>query len=526
MIANRKLRILAYTLLPGILFFLAWPPRDLFFLSLFAFVPLFMLEKETRNSKGFGILAYSSLLLWNILTTWWVWYASPGGSVFMLLANAWLMYIPWWAYRKAVRSFDQNRAFMLFISLWLGYEYLHLNWQITWPWLTLGNVFAKHNVVVQWYEFTGALGGSLWVLLANVSLFKSIDKGIKQNWLRPSVTIAVPVTVSLLVIYFGNNYSSEPVSTHETVIVQPNVDPYLKFNRGEEVKNLKEMLALAETQMSDSTAYVVMPETAVVEYIDEDNAVSFESIRLLQDFVSLHPNSHMITGVSSYNFYEPFEERDATARQTQGGDYYESYNTALEVDSRGRLSYYHKSKLVPGVEKMPYPKIFGFLEYLSIDMGGISGSLGSDKEAKTFSAGSKPDVAPLICYESVFPGYVSEFVRKGADVLLVITNDGWWRNTDGYKQHMYYACLRAIENRREVVRSANTGISCRITKQGKIIEHTDWWEPDVLKVEVASYKKRTMYSVLGDYIGRIASFIGIFLTLGLLVKRKTDDISS
>jgi len=160
------------------------------------------------------------------------------------------------------------------------------------------------------------------------------------------------------------------------------------------------------------------------------------------------------------------------------------------------------------------------LSFLSINLGGVSGSLGSDKEALVFNAGNKPNLAPLICYESVFSGHVAQFCRKGAEILLVITNDGWWRDTDGYKQHMHYASLRAIENRREVLRSANTGITCRIDKLGRIQEQTSWWEKDIIAVDVYPFQNMTFYATYGDYLGRLASFMGVFFILGMLVKRK------
>ncbi|MBT8326150.1 MAG: apolipoprotein N-acyltransferase [Bacteroidia bacterium] len=528
MIQNRKLKLALLTLLPGLLFWLAWPPRDFFFLSFIAFVPLFILENETNGRKREGWLIYAALLIWNILTTWWVWHAQAEASVFMMLANAFLMYLPWYGYRKARKHFGDSRALFVFITLWLSFEYLHLSWELTWPWLTLGNVFSKHNFTVQWYEITGALGGSLWVLLLNVSLYKGWQKGLAKNWLKPALLLTIPILISFVFGFLNSQVSYAKFETFETIIVQPNIDPYNdKFTPGEEVKNLVHMLGLAEKEITAKTRYVILPETAVVEYVDEDNSKAFKSIKVLKQFVKQHPNIHLITGISTYNFYDKNEPRSPTARETPSGQFYESYNTAMEVDSAGNIDYYHKSKLVPGAEKMPYPKLFGFLEYFSLDMGGISGSLGSDKEAKVFEAGNKPDLAPLICYESVFPGYVADFVNKGAEILLVITNDGWWKDTDGYKQHMYYASLRAIENRREVIRSANTGISCRITRKGKIIERTNWWEESVIKVQTNNHAKMTVYSKLGDYIGRIASFIGIFYILGIFVKsRIKNEISS
>jgi apolipoprotein N-acyltransferase len=517
---NRKLKLALLTVLPAILFWLAWPPRDLFFLSFVAFVPLFMLEKETESLKYGAWLMYLSLLLWNAAISWWVWNAEATSSLVMMTANAALMYLPWLGYRKAKKTLSQSRAFLVFISLWLAYEYLHLNWQITWPWFTLGNIFAKHNEVVQWYEITGVMGGSLWVLMANTLLFSTIEKAKKwTKWIKPALVVIVPMLISIP-FWIGQIRTLEPKG-EETLLVQPNVDPYLKFDESTKVSNLKKMLAMTEKKITPNTMYVIMPETAVVEYVDEDHPFRYESMQVLRKFVKKHPQIHVVTGISTYNFYDKGEAMAESARKMESGHYYESYNTALEMNGKGEIEVYHKSKLVPGAEKMPYPFLFSFLEYFALDFGGITGSLGTDPYPTVFEAGDKPDLAPLICYESVFPGHVAEFTRKGAEILLVITNDGWWKDTDGYKQHMYYGCLRAIENRREVLRSANTGITCRIDKTGTIQERTKWWEPTVLKVNANHYTELTFYSQYGDYIGRLASFIGVFFVLGMFVKGRS-----
>lgn len=522
---NRKLKLALLTVLPAILFWLAWPPRDLFFLSFVAFVPLFMLERETNGRKGGGWLIYLALLLWNAAISWWVWNAEATSSIVMMTANAGLMYLPWLGYRKAKKTMSASRAFLVFIALWLAYEYLHLNWQITWPWFTLGNIFAKHNEVVQWYEITGTLGGSLWVLVANTLIFSTIEKAKKwTKWIKPTSWVVLPMLISIP-FYLWNRADQivfKPAYFgQETLLVQPNVDPYLKFQQGEEVNNLVKMLKMAEKEITPNTKYVIMPETAVVEYVDEDYPFQYKSMQVLRAFVQKHPQIHLVTGISTYNFYDKDEPMTESARKTENGQYYESYNTALEMNGKGEIDLYHKGKLVPGAEKMPYPFIFGFLEYFALDFGGITGSLGSDPYPTVFDAGEKPNLAPLICYESVFPGHVAGFTRKGAEILLVITNDGWWEDTDGYKQHMYYACLRAIENRREVLRSANTGITCRIDALGQLQERTEWWEPTVLKVNANHYTRLTFYSQYGDYIGRLASFIGVFFVLGMFVKKKS-----
>jgi len=523
MIKNKKILLILYTLAPAILFWLSWPPRDLFFLSFIAFVPLFLLEQRTHDYPKSGWLIYLSLFLWNLVISWWVGFADFYSSIFMLFANAGLMYLPWLGYRKGRKIVSDEKAFLIFVALWLSFEYLHLNWQITWPWFTLGNIFAKHNEVVQWYEITGVLGGSLWVLVANICWYIAITKKTKSAWIISFTTICVPALISIpFYLTHSKDYDAIEMQNRprKALLVQPNIDPYTKFNTTTEISNFKEMLSLIETKMNDSIDYVILPETAIVEYVDEKNLDRFTSIRIVKHFVKKYPQIHLVSGISTYKFFNKNERLSSTARQTESGEFYDSYNTALIIDSTKNIDFYHKGKLVPGAEILPYPKLFGFLSFLSINLGGVSGSLGSDKEALVFNAGNKPNLAPLICYESVFSGHVAQFCRKGAEILLVITNDGWWRDTDGYKQHMHYASLRAIENRREVLRSANTGITCRIDKLGRIQEQTTWWEKDIIAVDVYPFQNMTFYATYGDYLGRLASFMGVFFILGMLVKRK------
>jgi apolipoprotein N-acyltransferase len=199
--------------------------------------------------------------------------------------------------------------------------------------------------------------------------------------------------------------------------------------------------------------------------------------------------------------------------------YYDNYNTALQLDNTGKIQVYHKSKLVPGVEKMPFPVLLKPLESLAINLGGTIGSLGTQQQRTPFVSPAHLKVAPIICYESVFGEHVSEFVKNGAGLLFIITNDGWWGDTPGYKQHLIYGRLRAIENRRCVVRSANTGISCFINEKGDIEDATGWWQPAVIMKTLPIHEQLTFYTRHGDYIGRISAYGTLFLILSVLLGR-------
>jgi len=168
---------------------------------------------------------------------------------------------------------------------------------------------------------------------------------------------------------------------------------------------------------------------------------------------------------------------------------------------------------------MPYPAIFGFIEKYAINLGGTSGSLASDGESKIFTNYQKVTLAPIICYESVFPEFTASYVKKGADILCIITNDGWWGNTPGYRQHFDFGRLRAIENRRAIARSANTGISGVIDKDGRVLIASNWWQKEVIRYKVPVYTTQTFYTEHGDWLAYIFLFIAIADSLTLLLKR-------
>ena len=148
------------------------------------------------------------------------------------------------------------------------------------------------------------------------------------------------------------------------------------------------------------------------------------------------------------------------------------------------------------------------------DFGGISGTLGRDSERKVFQPWDnyyKP--APVICYESIYSDYITEYIRKGSNLLTIITNDGWWGNTPGYKQHMNYARLRAIETRRWVARSANTGISCFIDPLGNVLSAQPWDVASSIKYPVPRENKLTFFVRHGDMVSRAAVVVSILLII-------------
>ena len=132
-------------------------------------------------------------------------------------------------------------------------------------------------------------------------------------------------------------------------------------------------------------------------------------------------------------------------------------------------------------------------------------------------------IAPAICYESIYGEFMTEYIRNGANLIAVITNDGWWSETPGYRQHMNYARLRAIETRRWIVRSANTGISCFVDRQGEVFQAQPWDKAAAIKRPIPEGNSfRTFYVMNGDIISKIAIAITLLITIWnivLIIKR-------
>jgi apolipoprotein N-acyltransferase len=233
---------------------------------------------------------------------------------------------------------------------------------------------------------------------------------------------------------------------------------------------------------------------------------------LQKDFPSLN----VLVGASTYKMFGHGDQKTATARQIRNENiFYDAYNSAIFIPDSGVVEVYHKTKLVPGVEKMPFPYILDPLAKLAVDLGGTSGSLGSENTVHQFMVDEKI-ITPLICYESIY----GDFQKGKTNLIAIITNDGWWKNTVGYKQHFAYAKLRAIEQRKTIIRSANTGISGVINAKGEVLESTNWNEEICISTEVSLNNEITFYSMFGDYIGRLSVFIATMLFIVAFVKGK------
>lgn len=501
----------------GVFFWLAWPPVSVFLFMFLGFIPLLQLEQEMKDSKGWKWFAalYSSLFIWNVLTTWWVWNSTIPGAVMMLVLNTLFMTIPWLIYRPVRRRIGAPAEYLLVI-LWLLYEYLHHRWDLSWPWLTLGNGLAGAPWLVQWYDITGTLGGSAFVLAMNVLIWKAWQTR-QRFYLLAAPGLFLFVLGSSQFNVWKWQRTQQSTGSMNVVVCQPSFDPWQeKFVRDpQDLEN--EMIAISEKANLENTDLLVWPETSLTDNIDVAEPEMHPLVHRLRLLQRKYPRLHILTGADMQQVYRNAGKRpDATARATNDpGTWWNAYNSAVYLGGKDTLSYYHKSILVPGTEQMPFVSQFPIIDKLaiSLDDNSISGSLGKSPAPVALGpAGRK--VAPIICYESIYGDYTGRYVRDGAQLLCVVTNDAWWGNTPGYKQHLAYARLRAIEHRRWLVRSANTGISGFIDPAGKVVAASVWWDKTAMSRRVNLYNKQTIYTRTGDTVWLLV-LCGICAGLGM-----------
>lgn len=495
--------------------------------ALVAFVPLFALDDLLRDDsvKHPNWLSYVPFLLFNIATTFWIWWVSPIGSVVAIVLNALQMFFIFWLFRKFRNRFTGALPYIFFIVAWIAWERIYQDVEISWPWLILGESFATSPHLVQWYEYTGFLGGSLWILLTSTVVYMVIRPLVvpsSDNLTRKmrfslalfaALLFIVPPVVSSEIY----RHTEETGPAVEVVAVQPNIDAYYEKHGGLD-QNIQDrrLIELAEPLMTERTRYVITPETFTFSF-DLDHPQENVTYNHVLEFLKRHPGTDFLLGSITYRIYKSRTMGSPVAKPISNM-WYDSYNSALMIDTTGILNVYHKSKLVPGTEIIPYERYLRPLGKVMEQFGGSSGSYARQDKISILHGSDGQGVGAMICYESVYGEYYRQTAKLGADFVAVITNDGWWGDTPGYRQHFRYAQLRAIETRRDVVHVANTGITGFIDQRGDVVSRTGWWEPVAIKGDIHANDKMTFYVEHGDITGRICTFLFLLLFAAWIVR--------
>ncbi|MEX0609899.1 MAG: apolipoprotein N-acyltransferase [Balneolaceae bacterium] len=482
----------AISITAGILLGFSFPPFDLAFLSIPAFILLFYLVDRCDSYKQVAYYSYAGFVMWNLIGTYWLMMASFGAGIAAILANSVLMTIP----LCLAKYFSTKSKSPLLIGLlqataWVSYEFLHHHWDLAWPWLTIGNAWANQVGMIQYISITGHWGITFWVVLTSALFWQFYKtKNVRIAYACLGVFLIFPVSSFLL---YGDEATDSSNRT-EVAVIQPNHDSYQDFGGMDSLSEvLDSLFILSEKTRTPETDLIIWPENAI------DSGIIMESstVERLADSAKSW-NTHFIAGTGLYELYDE-ENTPELVRGMYKGSPYNYFNAAIFVSPDGERDRYNKANLVPIVERVPFVESFNAVDIFQwIDWGNLAGfGKGKEHTALNTEDFSTPG---LICYDSVYPSWIRGFVQNGSTFITIITNDGWWGDTSGHHQHFAYARLRAIEFDRWVVRSANNGISGIISPNGSVEIKTDYWVKAGFTASIPNKFTQTFYTRFGNWL--------------------------
>jgi apolipoprotein N-acyltransferase len=526
----------------GLLLGFSFPPSPFYSLAYVAFIPLFYLFAHFGSYNQIAKYSYLFLLVFHILTVYWTGGYTVGKDIWMMTAGAAVIFIhPMLFLPFILASFFVRKRLGLvpgliaFALFWTSFEYLHSLGEYSFPWLTIGNSQAYDLNRIQIIEYSSIYGLTLLIFAFNILAFLLLWKIAINNWKLRSRSVSV-VLILLAVLYFGPVLygkwiiKKESIESGKTVcvgVIQPNFDPWDKWGGGSKEKwdsyfyqfnmYIEETKSLARYKPD----IIIWPETAIPFHILLPRYLTYLStLQLLVDTLQLP----IFTGLPTIEYFDSLNA-PATAQRISGTDIFaESYNSAIFIQPKCMLGPIHKkSILVPFAERIPYAETFRFLiEPLKWNVGISSWGKGEDTLTYTLPLNNRSisKFSGMICYESVYPDYVREFVKRGAEFLVVITNDSWWGNTSGVYQHASFASLRAVETRRWVVQCANGGISMIVDPTGTTRLATSLYSKTRFVSDIYLRSEMTFYVKHGDFVAQLCLTASVMILIAAVIQKK------
>lgn len=479
----------------GILLGLSFPPVNLSFLSIPAFILMFHLVQKTNSYKQLAYYSYAGFVVWNLIGTYWLMMASLPAGIAAILANSVLMTIPLCLAKYfSEKSKSPILIAILQTSAWVGYEFLHHNWDLSWTWLAIGYAWSNWIGIIQYISVTGFLGISFWVVFTSALTYQLLQNRSKRL-IYTTLAVFILFPAWSISLFTSNDIKTDPEHEVEVAIIQPNHDSYQNYGGMSGLEEVMDsLMSITERTINSETDLVIWPENAI------DGAIFSNSrtANRLADSARAW-NTDFIVGTGLFKTYDSDTNKLYRGTVQGSGLPYNYFNATLFVRSDGSISDYEKANLVPIVERIPFVEQLAAIDVFNwVDWGSIAG----------FGKGSTPDMLEtstftspgLICYDSVYPSWIREFVLNEASFITIITNDGWWGNTSGHLQHFAYARLRAIEFDRWIARSANNGISGIIAPNGEVISQTDYWVRTGFVSNVYNRTTKTIYTRFGNWL--------------------------
>jgi apolipoprotein N-acyltransferase len=496
---NRRSRFLG--LISGIFLGLSFPPFPFPYLMFVALVPYFFVIEKKEKLAQINRFTYFTAFIFNLIALYWVGSWTKEADTFLMISGAALMFfnpllflIPSTLYYFAKKTFDNRTALLLFPFFWVFYEYLYTLTDLRFPWLTLANGQAQFNLFIQIADVIGAYGLSLLIIFANVCFYFGIKTFLsdKKYFNRRIITGLLIILVPVLYGVIKKASSADDAKSIKVGLIQPNLDPWSKWRGGGISQLLNQYLELSDQAVKKGAQLIIWPESALPVYLLAGSFTNSE--QAIHDFINKN-NIHLLTGMPDAQFYFNKTKAPSDAKNiTNSEALYTSYNSILLFSPKEHeVQKYGKIKLVPFGERVPFLDALPFLgDWIKWNVGISSWNVGKTKTVFKLTDSTK--IAGVVCIESIYPDFVAEFVQNGAQLIAVVTNDSWYGYSSGPFQHKEISVLRAVENRRTVLRAANGGISCIIDPFGNTIESTKLFTKEFLVGDALLNDKITFYT--------------------------------
>lgn len=546
--------------LSGVLLGFAYPPFPLGVLAYVGFIPLFfLLERPATIMRTVGWL-YLTYAIFCTISLYWVGGFTHLKDPYLMMAGGLLLFWQpvYFAFVTLVfvfvrKQFGTKSGVMAFPFLWVTAEWLYALTELSFPWLTLGNTQTYYLHTIQCIELTGVYGLSFWILVLNVVAYFIITE-IFANGFSKIAGRRVALFAAIFLLPNMYPFVMRQIGTVPALgrsltigIVQPNIDPWDKWEGASTFagrwKQTLHYLDVVGRQKKDSIDIAILPETAIMLDLPANNeyasivqtTLDGLNIGLVSGYIGMHiysagkapRTSSVFQGTSvhydAFNavlYVQPRSEcnkSNNTVHPVPSAERIQTNNTVIPVPSAERIQTYNKVRLVPFAERIPYADaVPSLIDPLRWGVGISNWGLGKDSTVFRDVRYNAKFLA-MICYESIFPEYVSTYVKRGAEFLIFITNDSWWGNTSGARQHNRYAVLRAVENRRWVARCANGGISCFIDPDGAMYDATEMYTETSIHHRIETRTDLTFYARHGDWLARLCAVVCVLWIIAAVV---------
>lgn len=535
-------------LLSALLLGLSYPSYPYVRLEVLAWVwmvPMLLALRSVESFPKFLRNVFLMFLCVAVIGMSWLALSTLFGALLLFLFYPLIVSVPFVVFYFVRCTLGWRAALLSLPFVCTAWDWIYHGTEGSIGWFSIGVTQSNLYWLVQYADITGVWGITFWLALFNVLVVIAIEdwrarvaiaaarpgesKNARAFLARRLVRVTglmllVPLTYSAYVFACDARASEVEGEEIDVLLVQPNVDSWEKLAPDSRAPVLRKTLGLTHRALAASETkpdLIIYPETAVPYVLSESKDGREAIYRAIMRW-----QTPLLTGLLDAGDEGGERGREVFNAAALFSPLPEEEGKRFNV---GRSPTYHKRVLMPFVERVPYSDKFPALRSLAINIGaGDAIGRGQDATVHTFRTrrGAEARIASAICYEYLYPAQVSELVAGGAQMIALITNEGWFSTTHGQYQLAAFSRLRSIETRRTVARVGNTGITQVVDALGRVRKEVPWWSEQTLRAKVRLSDEMSLYVRYPDYFPKACVWVSLALLLVAVVVRARDAVRS